>query len=55
MVEITAERFADLIVAEHHLKRIRKIVDERVSNYDGIKYDELKVLRSLICTDEEDG
>lgn len=55
MVEITAERFAELVIAEYHMKRIRKIMDERVSNYDGIKYDELKVLRALICTDEEEG
>lgn len=56
MVEITAERFAELVIAEYHMKRIRKIVVDKAERYGGsIRYEELEMLRDLICPDEEDG
>lgn len=54
MVEITAERFAELVIAEYHMKRIRKIVADETNRYGSIRYEELEMLRDLICPDEED-
>ena len=56
MVEITAERFAELVIAEYHMKRIRKIVADKTNRFGcAIRYEELEILRDLICPDEEDG
>lgn len=56
MVEITSERFAELVIAEYHMKRIRKIVADKTNRFGcSIRYEELEILRDLICPDEEDG
>lgn len=56
MVEITSERFAELVIAEYHMKRIRKIVADKTNRFGcSIRYEELEILRDLICPDEEEG
>jgi hypothetical protein len=55
MVELTNERFAELVIAEYHMMRIRKIVAKKSDEFGSISYDELEMLRDLICPDEEEG
>lgn len=55
MVEMTNDRYEDLIIAEYHLMRIRRIVEKKVKEFGTIRCDELEMLRDLICPiDNED-
>ena len=55
MVELSNDRYADLIIAEYHLMRIRRIVEKKIKEFGTIRGDELEILRDLICPmDNED-
>lgn len=52
-MEITAERFAELIVAEHCYNKLRRIIQEKVDRFEKLDYAELRILRDLCCHREE--
>lgn len=48
-MDISVERFAELIVAEHHYKRLCKIICEKADNYFSLDNQELRILRQFLC------
>jgi hypothetical protein len=49
MMEISTERFAELIVAEHNYRKLCRIIKERANNYDKLDNAELKILKEILC------
>lgn len=56
-MEITTERFTELIVAEHNYRKLCKIIKSRAKNYGLLESKELKILGEILCpgNDEEMG
>lgn len=48
-MEITMERFAELIVAEHNYKKLCKIIKNKADCYDTLDSSELRMLRDMCC------
>lgn len=53
MMEITSERFAELIVEEHNYRKLCRIIKERANNYDRLENAELKILKEILCPAEK--
>ena len=48
-MEITAERFAELIVAEHKYQRLCNVIQDRATEYLGFDNRELQLIVDLLC------
>ena len=53
MMEITSERFAELIVEEHNYRKLCRIIKERANNYDRLENAELKIMKEILCPTEK--
>lgn len=53
MIEITYERFAELIVAETNYRNLYRIICERADSYDKLGNNELRILRDMLCSKSE--
>ena len=49
MVSISEERFAELIVAEHHYNRLCRVIKEKANTYDTLDNQELRIIRDIVC------
>ena len=50
MIEVSYERFAELIVAEHNYRKLCRIISERVDKgYGGLEHSELQLLEAILC------
>ena len=53
-MEITIERYEELIIAEHNYKKLCGLIDEyALDGGYGLGSSELKVLRLMLCPDGE--
>lgn len=51
MIEITAERFAELIVSEHKYNRLREVIAEKANGYYPLENRDLKMIQHLLFPD----
>lgn len=53
-MEITIERYEELIIAEHNYKKLCEVIDEyATSDYCGIGSSELRILRGMLLGKKE--
>lgn len=52
-MEITTERFTELIVAEHNYHKLCKIIRDKADSYDKLENSELKILKEMCCPHED--
>lgn len=50
-MEITPERFAELIVAEHKYNRLREVIAEKANGYYPLENRDLKMIQLLLFPD----
>ena len=48
-MEITAERFAELIVAEHKYQRLCTVIQDRAKAIQNLDWRELQLIVDLLC------
>jgi hypothetical protein len=48
-MEITAERFAELIVAEHKYQRLCNVIQDRARAVQNLDWRELQLIVDLLC------
>lgn len=53
-MEITPEKFAELIVAEHKYQRLCNIIQQRVTEFQGLDWRELQLIVDLFCPIEKE-
>ena len=52
-MEITIERFTQLIVEEHNYKKLCRIIKAKADNYETLDNSELRMLRDMCCCVDE--
>lgn len=50
-MEITLERFSELIVAEHKYNRLREVIAEKANGYYPLENRDLKMIQRLMFPD----
>ena len=55
MVEITEERYRQLLMAEMEINRFLNFIEDKRRGYSGISYSELKLLADYLLGEEEEG
>lgn len=53
-VTISRHRYAELVIAEKDAERLKTIIRECADNYQSLGVEDLKILRNLLCTKEEE-
>lgn len=54
-MEITIERFTELVVKEHNYNKLCRIIKEKADSYDKLENGELKILKEICCPTENEG
>jgi hypothetical protein len=52
-VEITRERFGELLTAERDAERLKSMIRQKVERYEALTYTELLVLVDFLCIKEK--
>lgn len=53
-VTISRKRYAELVIAERDADRLKTIIRDCADNYKALGVEDLKILRNLLCWEEEE-
>lgn len=53
-VTISQARYAELVIAEQDVKRLKEIIADRANGYLGLTYSEIKTLRDLLIPEKKE-